>query len=54
LDDEIDEGFWLRLFVQVWCMVYALVYGIVEVQVDVWYMLAPVIGTGCYRLFGAG
>jgi hypothetical protein len=25
----------------------------VEVQVDVWYMLAHVIGTCCYRLFGA-
>ena len=25
-----------------------------EVQVDVWYMLAQVIGIGCYRLFGAG
>jgi hypothetical protein len=26
----------------------------VEVQVDVWYMLAQVIGTGCYRLIGTG
>ena len=25
----------------------------VEVQVDVWYMLAQVIGTSCYMLFGA-
>jgi hypothetical protein len=25
----------------------------VEVHDDVWYMLAQVIGTGCYRLFGA-
>ena len=24
------------------------------VQVDVWYTLAHVIGTGCYGLFGAG
>jgi hypothetical protein len=24
------------------------------VQDDVWYMLAHVIGIGCYRLFGAG
>jgi hypothetical protein len=26
----------------------------VEVQVDVWYMLAHVIGTSCYRLIGIG
>jgi hypothetical protein len=26
----------------------------VEVQVDVWYMLAQVIGIGCYRLIGIG
>ena len=25
-----------------------------EVQVDVWYMLAHVIGTSCYRLIGTG
>jgi hypothetical protein len=24
------------------------------VQVEVWYMLAHVIGTGCYRFFGVG
>jgi hypothetical protein len=29
-------------------------YGTGEVQVDVWYMLAHVIGIGCYRLFDAG
>ena len=27
---------------------------LVEVNVDVWYMLAHVIGTGCYRLTGTG
>ena len=26
----------------------------VEVQVDVWYMLAQVIGTSCYRLITGG
>jgi hypothetical protein len=26
----------------------------VEVQVDVWYMLAQFIGTICYRLIGTG
>jgi hypothetical protein len=30
-----------------WLMHLFMVF---EVQVDVWYMLAQVIGTGCYRL----
>jgi hypothetical protein len=31
-----------------WLMHFFMVQ--TEVQVDVWYMLAKVIGTGCYRL----
>jgi hypothetical protein len=31
-------GFLDRLFVQVWCMVDALVHGTVEVQVGAWLM----------------
>jgi hypothetical protein len=64
LVDKIDEtGCCDRLFGQVIVTCYLYMFGAwlmhlfmvqVEVQVDVWYMLAQVIGTGCYRLFGAG
>jgi hypothetical protein len=64
LVDNIDEiGYFDRLFGQVIviCYLYRFVAWLmhlfmvqVEVQVNVWYMLAQVIGIGCYRLFGAG
>jgi hypothetical protein len=60
LVDKIDEiGCCDRLFGQVIVIGYLYRFGawlmhLFMVQVDVWYMLAQVIGTGCYRLFGAG
>jgi hypothetical protein len=60
LVDKIDEtGCCDRLFGQVIVTGYLYRFGawlmhLFMVQVDVWYMLAQVIGTGCYRLFGAG
>jgi hypothetical protein len=59
LVDDIDEkGCCDRLFGQVIMTGYLYKSGawlmhLFMVQVDVWYMLAHVIGTGCYRLFGA-
>jgi Na+(H+)/acetate symporter ActP len=35
-----------------WLMRFSMVQ--VEVQFDVWYMLAQVIGIGCYKLIGTG
>jgi hypothetical protein len=64
LVDKIDEtGYCDRLFGQVivigyfyrfgaWLMHFFMVQ--VEVQFDLWYMLAQVIGTSCYMLFGEG
>jgi hypothetical protein len=51
LVDNIDVTCYLYKF-GAWLMHLFIVH--VEVHVDVWYMLAHVIGTGCYRLFGVG
>ena len=42
----------LMVHVGTWLMQFFMVQ--VEVQVDVWYMLAQVIGIGCYRFIGIG
>jgi hypothetical protein len=59
LVDNIDETGWCdRLFGQVIVTSYLYRLGawlmhLFMVQVDVWYILAHVIGIGCYMLFGA-
>ena len=56
LVDKIDEiGYCDRLFGYVVVTSYLYRFGawlmhLFMVQVDVWYMLAHVIGIGCYRL----